>query len=294
MSTTLSSARPARSPTPVLNEEDAELQAFLAAAQREAQEKWRRLREEKASGNVVDERKVVEEKEVVEEDVDGVVEVEKEIVPKVEPKPRKEVLKMVAGMPRSRYSGPEGMMSRAYGGGVEPLRSWSIPIQIPSWSRFPVPANELFFPPEIEEAAGSIPPDESDQEEKRELHHAIEELTVQVRTLVRQGQKGREGRGDRRDDRKGKGKRRKVVVTFKEGEDKEDKDSAVLEPHAGGLTKEARAELDRWHVEYKEGIKEIAAKAGVDMHACFTYLNQQPHLPRAINCFNAFKVHYAE
>ncbi|KAJ3979850.1 hypothetical protein F5890DRAFT_1558274 [Lentinula detonsa] len=79
-----------------------------------------------------------------------------------------------------------------------------------------------------------------------------------------------------------------------EGEDEEDKDSAVLETHVGGLTKEAQAELDRWHVEYKEGIKEIAAKAGVDMHACFTYLNQQLHPPRAINRFNAFKVHYAE
>ncbi|KAJ3779490.1 hypothetical protein GGU10DRAFT_382429, partial [Lentinula aff. detonsa] len=79
-----------------------------------------------------------------------------------------------------------------------------------------------------------------------------------------------------------------------EGEDEEDKDCAVLETHVGGLTKEARAELDRWHVEYKEGIKEIAAKAGVDMHACFTYLNQQLHPPRAINRFNAFKAHYAE
>ncbi|KAJ3742403.1 hypothetical protein DFH05DRAFT_1461511 [Lentinula detonsa] len=79
-----------------------------------------------------------------------------------------------------------------------------------------------------------------------------------------------------------------------EGEDEEDKDCAVLETHVGGLTKEARAELDCWHVEYKEGIKEIAAKAGVDMHACFTYLNQQLHPPRAINCFNAFKAHYAE
>ncbi|KAJ3724194.1 hypothetical protein DFJ43DRAFT_1157884 [Lentinula guzmanii] len=79
-----------------------------------------------------------------------------------------------------------------------------------------------------------------------------------------------------------------------EGEDEEEKDSAVLETHVGGLTKEARAELDRWHVEYKEGVKEIAAKAGVDMHACFMYLNQQLHPPRAINRFNAFKAHYAE
>ncbi|KAJ3991378.1 hypothetical protein F5050DRAFT_1812630 [Lentinula boryana] len=79
-----------------------------------------------------------------------------------------------------------------------------------------------------------------------------------------------------------------------EEEDEEEKDSAVLESHVGGLTKEARAELDCWHVEYKKGIKEIAAKAGVDMHACFTYMNQQLHPPRAINHFNAFKVHYAE
>ncbi|KAJ3990868.1 hypothetical protein F5050DRAFT_1880362 [Lentinula boryana] len=79
-----------------------------------------------------------------------------------------------------------------------------------------------------------------------------------------------------------------------EEEDKEEKDSAVLESHVGGLTKEAQAELDHWHVEYKEGIKEIAAKAGVDMHACFTYMNQQLHPPHAINHFNAFKAHYAE
>ncbi|KAJ3780206.1 hypothetical protein GGU10DRAFT_381021 [Lentinula aff. detonsa] len=102
MSTASSPTRPAHSPTPVLNEEDAELQAFLAAAQREAQEKWRRLREEKASGNVVDERKVVGEKEVVEEDVDDVVVGEKKVILKVEPRPRKVAIKMVAGMPRSR------------------------------------------------------------------------------------------------------------------------------------------------------------------------------------------------
>ncbi|KAJ3722764.1 hypothetical protein DFJ43DRAFT_1042012 [Lentinula guzmanii] len=54
-----------------------------------------------------------------------------------------------------------------------------------------------------------------------------------------------------------------------EGEDEKEKDSA-----------------------YKEGIKEIAAKAGVDMDACFTYLNQQLH--RTINRFNAFKAHDAE
>ncbi|KAJ3791656.1 hypothetical protein GGU11DRAFT_812697 [Lentinula aff. detonsa] len=52
------------------------------------------------------------------------------------------------------------------------------------------------------------PSSESDREEKRELCHAIEELTVQIRALVRQGRQGREVRGDRWDDRKGKGKRR--------------------------------------------------------------------------------------
>ncbi|KAJ3791465.1 hypothetical protein GGU11DRAFT_751749 [Lentinula aff. detonsa] len=98
MSTTLSPARPARSPTPVQDQEEVELQAYLAAAHREAQEKWRRLRKEKASGTVADERKIVEEKDVVEEDV----EVEKEVVPKVEPRPRKVAIKMVAGVPRSR------------------------------------------------------------------------------------------------------------------------------------------------------------------------------------------------
>ncbi|KAJ3791340.1 hypothetical protein GGU11DRAFT_752024 [Lentinula aff. detonsa] len=49
------------------------------------------------------------------------------------------------------------------------------------------------------------PPNESDREEQRELRFAIEELTVQVRALVRQGKKGREGR---QDDWKGKERRR--------------------------------------------------------------------------------------
>ncbi|KAJ3746995.1 hypothetical protein EV360DRAFT_89890 [Lentinula raphanica] len=79
-----------------------------------------------------------------------------------------------------------------------------------------------------------------------------------------------------------------------EEEDEDEKAFAVPKSHVRGLTKEVRAELDQWHVEYKEGIKKIAAKAGVDMHACFTYLNQQLHPPRAINRFNAFKAHYAE
>ncbi|KAJ3791960.1 hypothetical protein GGU11DRAFT_750781 [Lentinula aff. detonsa] len=98
MSTTSSPTCPARSPTPVLNNEDADLQAFLAAAQRKAQDKWRRLHEEKESGNVVAERTVVGEKEVIEDVVAG----EKEVVPKVEPRPWKVAIKMVAGMPRSR------------------------------------------------------------------------------------------------------------------------------------------------------------------------------------------------
>ncbi|KAJ3779602.1 hypothetical protein GGU10DRAFT_382185 [Lentinula aff. detonsa] len=49
MSTTSSPTRPVHSPTLVNNEEEAELQAFLAAAQHEAQEKWGRLRAAKMS-----------------------------------------------------------------------------------------------------------------------------------------------------------------------------------------------------------------------------------------------------
>ncbi|KAJ3780241.1 hypothetical protein GGU10DRAFT_380954 [Lentinula aff. detonsa] len=99
MSVTSSPTRPARSPTLVLNEEDTELQAFLAAAQREAQEKWRRLREEKVTGSVVTERKAVKEEEVDEKGVDAVVEVQKEVTPKVEPRPCKVTVRMVAGLP---------------------------------------------------------------------------------------------------------------------------------------------------------------------------------------------------
>ncbi|KAJ3791755.1 hypothetical protein GGU11DRAFT_825116 [Lentinula aff. detonsa] len=102
MSATSSPARPARSLSPVLNEEEAELQAYLAAAQREAQEKWKRLREEKALGGGAGEHKIVEEKGVVEEHVDDVVGEETEVVPKVESRPRKVASKMVAGLPRSR------------------------------------------------------------------------------------------------------------------------------------------------------------------------------------------------
>ncbi|KAJ3794853.1 hypothetical protein GGU11DRAFT_810926 [Lentinula aff. detonsa] len=103
MSTTSSPARPVRFPTPVLNKEDVELQVFLAAAQRKAQEKWEKLWAAKTSGvvgKVVEgEAGVVGSKENV---VEGVAEEEEEVIPKVEPRPRKVVAKMVAGLPRSR------------------------------------------------------------------------------------------------------------------------------------------------------------------------------------------------
>ncbi|KAJ3779896.1 hypothetical protein GGU10DRAFT_337633 [Lentinula aff. detonsa] len=98
-------------PTPVLNEEDAELQAFLAAAKREAQEKWEKLRATKTSG--VEEKvggdggETIEAKGNVEEDV---VEVEKEIVPKIEARPRKVVTRMVAGLPRNRKVIPVSLL----------------------------------------------------------------------------------------------------------------------------------------------------------------------------------------
>ncbi|KAJ3792684.1 hypothetical protein GGU11DRAFT_802405 [Lentinula aff. detonsa] len=56
------------------------------------------------------------------------------------------------------------------------------------------------------------PPSEAEtmgmKEEMRELRFAVEELTDQVRTLVRQGRGDRGERGLRREDRKGKGRRR--------------------------------------------------------------------------------------
>ncbi|KAJ3791533.1 hypothetical protein GGU11DRAFT_812716 [Lentinula aff. detonsa] len=56
------------------------------------------------------------------------------------------------------------------------------------------------------------PPSESEsvgmKGEMKELRFTIEELTEQVRALVRQGRRDREGRGEHRVDRKGKGKRR--------------------------------------------------------------------------------------
>ncbi|KAJ3785640.1 hypothetical protein GGU10DRAFT_375592 [Lentinula aff. detonsa] len=106
MSATSSPTRPVHSPTPVLNEDDAELRAFLAAAKREAQEKWEKLRVTKTSGVV--EKVITEGEEVVgvkvnvEKDIDDVIGEEEEVVPKVEPKPCKVVTKMIAGMPRGR------------------------------------------------------------------------------------------------------------------------------------------------------------------------------------------------
>ncbi|KAJ3779503.1 hypothetical protein GGU10DRAFT_337965 [Lentinula aff. detonsa] len=111
MSTTSSPTRPARSPTPVLNDEDADLQAFLAAAKREAQEKWEKLRAAKTSG--VEEKAgedgggPVEAKGNAEEEV---VEVEEEIVPKIEARPRKVVTRMVAGLPHNREVIPVSLL----------------------------------------------------------------------------------------------------------------------------------------------------------------------------------------
>ncbi|KAJ3781133.1 hypothetical protein GGU10DRAFT_379856 [Lentinula aff. detonsa] len=62
MSTTLSPARQAHSNSPTIVEGDAGLQAFLAAAQQEAQEKW--------------------EGEVIEKDAEAVMEFEQEVVHK--------------------------------------------------------------------------------------------------------------------------------------------------------------------------------------------------------------------
>ncbi|KAJ3781135.1 hypothetical protein GGU10DRAFT_379851 [Lentinula aff. detonsa] len=173
MSTTSSPTHPARSPSPVLNEEEAELQAYLAAAQREAQEKWKRLREEKTLGGGADERKIVEEKEIVEEDV----EVEKEVVPKAEPRPRKVAIKMVAGVPRSREVIPIIAIPKKCK--VEPVVAESSqkkrkvvqsPVMVDTDSDsilvpFSRPCErcvrgdqaELFLPPEVKENASSIP-----------------------------------------------------------------------------------------------------------------------------------------
>ncbi|KAJ3792489.1 hypothetical protein GGU11DRAFT_749976 [Lentinula aff. detonsa] len=256
MSTTSSPTRPARSPTPVLNEEDTEIQAFLAAAQREAQEKWRRLREEKAMGSIVIEQKDVEEDEVVEKGVNAVVKVQKEVVPKVELKPRKVTIRMVAGLPRGREMIPVIPVLKKRP--VEPVAaesshkrrkvvqspvmvdsgSDSIPVPVPrpcehcvcsdqvcrpqpnapnavACDRCHVARQSCSFLRKSRRARVKTPPSESElvgvKGEMRELRFAIKELTEQVHALMRQGRRVREGRGDHREDRKGKGKWRETT-----------------------------------------------------------------------------------
>ncbi|KAJ3781134.1 hypothetical protein GGU10DRAFT_379859 [Lentinula aff. detonsa] len=170
MSATSSPTCPVRSPTPVLNEDGAELQAFLAAAKRKAQEKWEKLRATKASGVV--EKVITEGEEVVgvkvnvEKDVDDVIGEEEEVVPKVEPKPHKVATKMIAGMPRGHEMIPP-MVAES---NREKRKVVQSPVVVDMDSDsilvpFPRPCErcvhgyqaELFFPPEIEEDAGSIP-----------------------------------------------------------------------------------------------------------------------------------------
>ncbi|KAJ3792474.1 hypothetical protein GGU11DRAFT_812467 [Lentinula aff. detonsa] len=172
MSTTSSPTRPVRSPTPVNNEEEAELQAFLAVAQREAHEKWEKLRAAKVSG-------VVEtvgggEGEVMEDAVRKGIEVisekeERVVVPKVEPPSKKFVMRMVAIGPRpsqevilKRKAEPvagESSRKRRKGTSVRCTvffqylmlmfcprqRSLSILILIPFPSPSPTPANVAFM-----------------------------------------------------------------------------------------------------------------------------------------------------
>ncbi|KAJ3780352.1 hypothetical protein GGU10DRAFT_380759 [Lentinula aff. detonsa] len=179
MSTTSSPTRPAPSFTPVLNDEDTELQAFLAAAKRKVQEKWEKLRVAKMSG--VEEKvgedggNTVEAKGNAKEDV---VEVEKEVVPKIEAKPRKVVMRMVAGLPRNREVIPKrrnvadlevAESSRkkqkvVRSPVVVDTDSDSIPVPFPRpcercvrGDQVPHREAELFFPSESEENAGSIP-----------------------------------------------------------------------------------------------------------------------------------------
>ncbi|KAJ3791651.1 hypothetical protein GGU11DRAFT_761424 [Lentinula aff. detonsa] len=61
------------------------------------------------------------------------------------------------------------------------------------------------------------PPSESEsvgvKGEMRELRFVIEELTEQVRALVRQGRRDREGREGHCEDRKGKGRRQETPPT---------------------------------------------------------------------------------
>ncbi|KAJ3780477.1 hypothetical protein GGU10DRAFT_380587 [Lentinula aff. detonsa] len=181
MSTTSSPTRPARSPTPILNEEDTELQAFLAAAKREAQEKWEKLRAMRVSGVV--EKALTEGEEVVgvkvniEKDIDDVIGEEEEVVPKVEPKPRKVVTRMITGMPCGREMIPVIPVLKKRR--IKPMVAESSrkkrkvvqsPVVVDSDSNsipipFPRPCKrcvcgdqaELFLPLEVEEDAGLIP-----------------------------------------------------------------------------------------------------------------------------------------
>ncbi|KAJ3792624.1 hypothetical protein GGU11DRAFT_749792 [Lentinula aff. detonsa] len=246
MSTTSSPARPVQSSSSVLDEEDTELQAFLAAAKREAQEKWEKLRAAKMSGvaeKVVGEGgEAIEAKGDVKEDVVGVGE---EVIPKIEVRPRKVITRMVAGLPRNREVIPKRRIA-VESEVVESSRKRrkgtlaaiivnsdldSLPVPFPNPCECCIRGDQVCRPQphalnavtcdqcHIAQQSCSFlrkskrmrvrsPPSESDREEKRELRHAIEELTVQVRALVRQGKEDRGSRGVRHEDRKGKGKRR--------------------------------------------------------------------------------------
>ncbi|KAJ3780491.1 hypothetical protein GGU10DRAFT_380567 [Lentinula aff. detonsa] len=102
MSPTPSPTCPEHSPTPVHDEEESELQAFLAAAKREAQEKWEKLQAARTW-------------EVVEKEADDSIYIKWEVVPKVESKPQKVITKMVAEMPRTRGMIPVGFSSNTLG-----------------------------------------------------------------------------------------------------------------------------------------------------------------------------------
>ncbi|KAJ3779477.1 hypothetical protein GGU10DRAFT_337989, partial [Lentinula aff. detonsa] len=201
MSTTSSPARPVRSPTPVLNKEDVELQAFLAAAQREAQEKWEKLRAAKTSGVV---GKVVEgEAGVVglkENVVEGVAEEEEEVVLKIIliPKKRRNVVETeVVESSRKRRKVVQSPV-------IVDTDSDSIPVPFPrpcercirgdqvcrpqanapnavACERCHLARQSCSFLQKSKKLRVRSPPNESDREEQRELRFTIEELTVQVR-----------------------------------------------------------------------------------------------------------------
>ncbi|KAJ3779836.1 hypothetical protein GGU10DRAFT_381683 [Lentinula aff. detonsa] len=116
MSSTLFPTCPAHSPTPVNNEEEVNLQAFLVAVKCKAQEKWEKLWAARLSGvveKVVDEGKIIKGKEIVEQtgntagykqiiekDVEDVPEkVEWMVVPKTELPSKKRITRMI---PHSR------------------------------------------------------------------------------------------------------------------------------------------------------------------------------------------------